>query len=248
MDIKKFINTIKDFRTLDNKEQVPYFIYFIQKIKNQEGVTQSDIKKCFEQTNIHLSINLSIHFNQNIKKKKGKAPRYILRKNKYFLENSLEEEIKLNLKIKNNLDNPDEILIHTGLNDKFYDKLIEDINNSFYHEIYTGCFILARKLFENMIIDILRNNFKKEKELFQNEANKKKYNDFSILLDSLKKKKSELGFTITEIEGIIDKLNPYRIEANSKTHSIVDFGKKEELKKYNIELTFDLLKRVWQVK
>jgi hypothetical protein len=248
MEIKKFINTIENFRKLDNKEQIPYFIYFLQDIEKQEGIIQADIKKCFEQTNISLSINLSIHFNQNTKKKKGKKPKYIFRKGKYFLENSLEEEIKRKLNTENTLDYPEDIIIHTKLNDIFYDKLIKDINNSFYYEIYTGCFILTRKLFENMIIDILRNNFKREKELFQNQINKKKYNDFSVLLDSLKRKKSELGFTIQEIENIIEKLNLYRIEANSKTHSIVDFGKKEELKKYNIEPTFDLLKRVWQVK
>lgn len=248
MEIKKFINTIKNFRNLENKEQIPYFAYFLQKMEKQDGIAQSDINKCFNQTNIHLSINLSIYFKQNTKKKKGNKPKYIRRKRKYFLENSLEEEIKRKLKVKNTSDNSDDLIIHNKLNERFYDKLIDEINNSFYYEIYTGCFILTRKLFENMIIDILRNNFNKEKELFQNLNNKKTYNNFSVLLNNLKKKKLELGFTISEIEGLIKKLNPYRIEANSKTHNIVDFGEKGELKKYDIELTFDLLKRIWQIK
>ena len=246
MEIKKFIQIIKGFRELNNKEQIPFFAFFLQELKNQGGFTQSDIRKCFEDTDIHLSENLSIYFNKNTKKKNNKKPKYLNKKEKYFLEASLKEEIKEKLKIKDAAQDPDEILIHTKLNDRFYDHLIDEINKSYYCEVYTGCFILARKLFENMIIDILRVNFKNEKNLYQNPNQKKKYNDFSVLLDNLKKKKADLGFTTTDIDNVLDKLNPYRVEANSKTHSIVDFGKKQDLEKYEIELTFDLLKRIWK--
>lgn len=246
MEIKKFINTISNFKNLENKEQIPYFVYFLQEIQKEEGVTQSSIKKCFDDTDIHISINLSIYFKENVKMRNKIKPLYLFRNNKYFLESSAKEVIKKKLKVKEE-PKDDEIIIHSKLNDEFYDRLISEINNSYYYEIYTGCFILARKLFENMILDILRKNFKQEKNLYQNPNNKKVYNDFSVLLNNLEKKKADLGFTVPEVESVISKLNLYRIEANSKTHSIVNFGKKEELSRYSVEETFDLLKRIWKV-
>ncbi|MBU0760163.1 MAG: hypothetical protein KJ600_00080 [Nanoarchaeota archaeon] len=157
----------------------------------------------------------------------------------------MKHKIQEELKLKNYTEESSTALIGDRTNDKFYDKLIKEINSTYFHEDYTACFILSRKLFENMVIDILRSNFKKEKELYQDLGNKKKYNDFSVLLNNLKTKRADLGFSTTEIDTIIEKLSPYRIEANSKTHSIIDFGRKEAVDKYNIEETFDLLKRVW---
>ena len=71
MEIKKFIHKIEKFRELDNIKQIPYFVYFLQQIKERNGVMQSDIRSCFKKAGIHLSINLSIYFRKNIKKKKG---------------------------------------------------------------------------------------------------------------------------------------------------------------------------------
>ncbi len=245
MELKKFIQSIKDFKELRNGQQIPFFAFFLQEIEKKEGFTQSEIKKCFYETDIYLSINLSIYFKENSRRKRDKKPKYVLKNGKYYLEASLKESLRKFFG-KDDVHESDEILIHTKLSERFYDHLIDEINNSYYHEIYTGCFILARKLFENMIIDILRSNFKNEKGLYQNSNHKKKYNDFSVLLDNLKIKKADLGFTTTEVEEAINKLNSYRVEANSKIHSIVDFGKEDDLKKYDLELTFDLLKRIWK--
>lgn len=62
---------------------------------------------------------------------------------------------------------------------------------------------------------------------------------------SIHKSKQEFNFTTTEIDSIIGSLKPYRIEANAKTHSIVEFGKKEDLEKYDVQNTFNLLERLW---
>lgn len=247
MDLNNFINSIEKFSELDNKDQIPYLVYFLINKEELDGVTQGDIRNCYSKIKIHLSINLSIYFRENTKKRKGVPPIFIKKKigkkEKYLLESKAEKEIEKNLKIKTC---PNVFLIESNMGNKFYDRLIWEINYSYHYEIYTGCFILARKLFENMLIDILRNKFSKEKHLFQNLSNKKIYNNFSILLNNLETKKSDLGFTTTEIEKVINKLNPYRIEANSKAHSITDFGSKKELEKYEIAETFDLLNRIWK--
>ena len=123
--------------------------------------------------------------------------------------------------------------------------MLWEINQTYHHKIYTATFMLVRKLFENFLIDILRKNFKKEKELYIPTNNKKRYNDFSVLLSNFSAKRSQFNFTTTEIDSITKSLKPYRIEANSKTHSIIEFGKKQDLTKYKIQETFNLLERLW---
>ena len=43
MEIKSFISKVKDFRDLNNSIQIPYFVYYLQQIEENGGITQSDI-------------------------------------------------------------------------------------------------------------------------------------------------------------------------------------------------------------
>lgn len=244
MEIKRFVDSINDFYNLSKSEQIAYFTYYLSEIEDDGTFFQKDVRSCFTKLNLDLTINLSGFFSKN---SKGKNKLFINKNKKgYSLELKTRKAIekKLNLVENSNINDSDKIIFYSFTN-VFYKKLLEEINRTYHHDCCTATFILIRKLFENFLIDILRKNFKKEKELYLCPYNKKKYNDFSVLLNNLNLKKGELGFTTTEIKTIIDLLNPYRIEANSKTHSIIEFGQKKDLQKYKPQETFNLLERLW---
>ena len=243
MDLKQFIKKIKGFYELKKSEQVVYFAYYLSEIKDDGTFFQKDIRSCFDELDLDLTLNLSIFFTNN---STGKDKLFINKKKKgYSLEIRTKKRIEQEVSIeKVDIDTSDKILQY-NFQDTFYGNLLNEINKTYYHGCYTASFILIRKLFENLLIDILRNNFKNEKSLYLSEHNKKKYNDFSVLLHNLSLKRSEFNFTTTEIDSITDSLKPYRIEANAKTHSIVEFGKKEDIEKYNVQDTFNLLERLW---
>jgi hypothetical protein len=72
--------------------------------------------------------------------------------------------------IKRRLFDTAESLIATKFSDKFYDKLVFEINNAFRFGLLTATIVMLRKLFERLIIDLLRTKYGiGQKELWYSE-------------------------------------------------------------------------------
>jgi hypothetical protein len=81
-----------------------------------------------------------------------------------------------------------EPLVITKFTDDFYDKLSLEINNSFRFGLPTATMVLVRKLFERLIIDLLRTKFgMSQKELFYSEIDSG-FLSLSALIRNLKQK------------------------------------------------------------
>ena len=77
-----------------------------------------------------------------------------------------------------------ELLVSTKFTDSFYDKLVLEINSAFRVRLFTATMVLIRKLFENLIIDLLRRRYgdhPPEKELYYSMKDKR-YRSFSTLI------------------------------------------------------------------
>ena len=134
--------------------------------------------------------------------------------------------------------------ISSKFDDIFYKKLKEEINKSYKFGIYTGTFMLCRKLIENLVIDVLRLKYPAISSdnlslYYQKEYSR--YNDFTHLLKNLEDKKQEFGADKHIIERFISLSKPFRCKANSKTHSIIMIGDKKELRDLKIETMVELL-------
>ena len=159
-----------------------------------------------------------------------------------FLEDldSSKKELDLPSKVlKKFIDNVDTI-------DHFYDKLIEEINKSFSYKMYTVSLILIRKLFENLIIDILRKKYKNNIELFQN--SKGKYHQFHIILKNTREKVDAGDFESVKKDFVepLRWISKLRDEGSKSTHSITFDIRSEELSelKDEIERNYNLLARI----
>lgn len=77
-----------------------------------------------------------------------------------------------------------ELLITTKFTDEFYNKLASEINSAFRIRLFTATMVLVRKLFENLIIDLLRQKYGErplEKELYYSMKDKR-FHSFSTLI------------------------------------------------------------------
>ena len=96
----------------------------------------------------------------------------------------------------------------------FYNKLKEEINKSYDSEIYTGTFMLCRKLIENSVIDILRLKFPatslENLSLYYN-TKKGRFNDMTCLLENLEGKKEDFGADVHIIEEFISLVKLFKI-------------------------------------
>lgn len=132
--------------------------------------------------------------------------------------------------------------------DNFYQRLIEEINNTYQNKTYTSTLILSRKLIENLLIDLLRKKFgsesKEDVEIYYN-IKDGRFHDFAYLVKNFEERKDKFLVDKELVEEFVRLVKPFRKGANSKTHSIIHFiENKEDLIQFNIGNMVDLLMRL----
>lgn len=104
---------------------------------------------------------------------------------KIFSERLVEGSMEFEPKVANGGVLPySEFLITTKFTDEFYDKLVLETNSAFRLRLFNATMVLVRKLFENLIIDLLRQKYgdrPPEKELYYSN---KRYHHFSTLINN----------------------------------------------------------------
>lgn len=135
------------------------------------------------------------------------------------------------------------------LPDNFYNKLVEEINSVYREGHAISISILIRKLFENLIIDILRKKYgTKELNLYFNPS-KGRFNDFSILLKNFSEKRNDFLYITPNLnDKFFDKINEYREIGNSSAHSIDTNIKISEISKHKDDINYivEFLLRIFE--
>ena len=139
-------------------------------------------------------------------------------------------------------------IINYETNDYFKKGHIEELNKAYSFGCYTSVFILARKIIENLIIDILKAKYpekiKENKELYFDTA-QKRFKDFGIILKNLKSKKSDFGSENKAVERLYDLAKVFKVKANDKTHSWYHLVKnKKEVNDLNLEMIIEIIKKL----
>ena len=80
---------------------------------------------------------------------------------------------------------------------------IDEFNRAYSNGCYTSAFILARKIVENLIIDILRDKFPENEELYYDDKHKR-FKDFSKIINNLRDKKDFFRITNKAVERLCD--------------------------------------------
>lgn len=137
-------------------------------------------------------------------------------------------------------------LIDIKFEDIFYKNLNQEINKCYKIGAYTAAFILARKLIENLIIDILKKKFPQSEENIPiyYRIDEKRFNDLTILLKNLEENKKMFGINEEIIDEFFKLIKPFRPNANSNAHSIIIWGEKENLEKLQVEKMVGLLLKI----
>lgn len=103
----------------------------------------------------------------------------------------------------------------------FYRELVSQINKAYYCGLYVVVPILARKLLENLLIDVLRRRFgMKDADLFYDKR-RRRFHDFGQLLVSLEGCLAELHPVSSSFNrALVRRLDAFRETGNSRAHSI----------------------------
>ena len=137
--------------------------------------------------------------------------------------------------------------------DSFYNDLIEQINVTFLDCCYSASTILLRKLFENLLIDILRKKYgtKECKYLYWNER-RKHFLNFAKLIENFKEKLNDFIIYSKKIEKNFIKFLEEKIKfpGNESAHTIEEIIEEKDLRlKQNeinsyLRLLFSILQKI----
>src|SRR5439155_20429871 len=99
---------------------------------------------------------------------------------------------------------------------------VEEINRAYTYRCYTACFVLCRKVVENLLLDAMELRFprnKGENLALYFDTKQRRYRDFSELLANISKRKDDFGPDAKLVERIVSQANPFKKQANDTAHS-----------------------------
>lgn len=140
-------------------------------------------------------------------------------------------------------------IINYDTDDHFKRGHIKEINRAYTKSCYTSVHILARKIIENLVREILSKKFppieKLNRELYFN-ISQKRFKDFSVILKSLHDKRYEFeDDEIKIIERLYQKAKKFKDDANDTTHSwYYLIETKKEIDDLNIQTIIELIKKL----
>jgi len=230
MDIDYLIDHFDD--EAGHKEEVALIIYYLenQDENETEEVTQAEVKEVIRNSRSRVSTSsVSTYFSRL------DGSEWISEANgdSYILTHDGEDDVE-ELLADGAFDTPrneDERFIDSDIFEEHrYEKLVQDINESYRYHIYDGTMVLTRKFFENLVFEILRGEYSGEDtQMFFDQENQRHYS-FDELLNNLKigvpdlKRFTKEGLDREMVEDIRD----LKEKGNRGAHSIrVDFEEGE---------------------
>ena len=141
-----------------------------------------------------------------------------------------------------------EKLVDMEFGDVFYNKLRDEINEAYKMRFFTSVMLLTRKMFENLLIEILRIKYPPSTpdnhEIYFIRTDQR-FQNFTVLLKNIEDRKSE--FTVDEplVSEIISKIKPFRKGANSNAHSIIIISKEKDILNFDIPHISALLLKLY---
>lgn len=139
-------------------------------------------------------------------------------------------------------------IIDYGTNDHFKKGHIAELNKAYTHGCYTSVFILARKIVESLVIDILKAQFpenKKENKELYFDTNQGRFKDFDVILKNLKGKKGDFGSENKAVDRLYGLAKSLKDDANDKTHSWYHLvEKRQEIDNLNLKAIIEIIKKL----
>lgn len=121
--------------------------------------------------------------------------------------------------------NSSEVLISTKFTNEFYINLVIELNTAYKIRLWTSTMVLLRKLFENLLIDLLRERYRNDPNKVSLYYSGGQYRSFQNLKDAFKDVNvmNDIGQfeqTISKDKGFIPFLEKIRIHGDRNAHTM----------------------------
>jgi hypothetical protein len=130
---------------------------------------------------------------------------------------------------------------------KFLRVHLDEINRTYTFGCYTACFVIMRKVLENLIVEILRKKYSENKKEHREkyfDFDRQRNHDFNILLKNLRDSSKDFGSEKKLVERICQLADEFKETANEITHSLYHIATKKEIDEKNFQYILDLIKEL----
>ena len=140
-------------------------------------------------------------------------------------------------------------IIKYKTNDYFILGHINELNRAYTKKCFTSVLILARKIIENLIREILSDKYpstSKENKKLYFDISQNRFKDFSVILKNLYNKRDDFGIEKSKIiERLYQKAIKFKDDSNDKVHSWYHLVEnKSEVDNLNLQYMIELIKKL----
>jgi hypothetical protein len=224
MDFDYLLESVDD--DARQKERTALVIFYLEKEKGKSEVTQSEVK---EEIQSSRSVIQPSSVSQYFRRLQEDNWLTNSENGGYRLTIPGQEGVKALLPtdiLDGPRDESEKFINSTIFEEHRYQKLVDDINKSYRYQIYDGTMVLTRKFFENMVFEILRDEYSgKDVQMFFDQANQRHYS-FDELLNNFKNGVPNLKrFTKQGLDReMVEDIRNLKDMGNKSAHSIrVDY-------------------------
>lgn len=145
----------------------------------------------------------------------------------------------------------DLVSIPPNLPSPFFRKLIDEINNVYSSNLFTSTYVCLRKLFENLVIELLRAKYGTSRIDLYYWAAKGRFHDFGVLIENLEQNVGDFAsYTSAFDNNFFQLIKNFKEQANRSAHSIDIIENPDDLVKIkpqinqHCNLLCDVIRRV----
>ena len=228
-------------RNTPQREKVALAIYFLENERGQTTVSRSDVRDLIRPSRSSISpSSVSPYFrrlenNDGWITDTGNGGYRLTSHGEGEVEARLDESVQRSAR-----EEGDRFLDLSGFEerDQRYEKLVEDINSSYRYRIYDATMVLTRKLFEDLVFQILLHHYAGEDDMMYYDQDNEEHYSFDKLLTNLKDGVPEVRMYSRELDqSMVEEIRDLKEEGNTGAHSIrVDFSD-EEVEDWSSEAT-----------
>lgn|SRR4030067_2600291 len=135
-----------------------------------------------------------------------------------------------------------------GLPDDFYVDLVDDLNKAFAYGLYDAVNLFARKLLENLLIDVLRKRFHTRNIALYFDTTHGIARNFNTLVKNFSDNLADFKTVVSTLDATyVSALNKFRETGNAAAHSLETHITEADLqsKKQDLEFAVKLLVRLF---
>lgn len=212
------------------QDEIGLIFYYLEEYEDYERVSQSDARGVISRSRSTITTSSIPTYFSRLRDDKWIRP---TESDGYRLTNPGQKQVEEMLDeeaIEDRRDDDDLFLDLNGqVNDERYEQLIEDINKSYKYKIHDATMVLTRKLFEELVYQILKIEYAGEKDEMHFDTENGWHYGFDDLISNLRTGVPDLREYCRDLDRpLVDQIRDFKNEADNGAHSIrVDFADEE---------------------